>query len=124
MSNEHLAPVRQESDRIRGVAVFLIIMAAVGFALLCVLASWLIWRSNLSAFRVAGPPRRGEVEVMPPAIWGVNQTLIDVDSTAQRLMVESKRHLDGYRWIDEEEGVAQIPIREAMRAVVAGGGLR
>lgn len=124
MSGEHLARVRQEPDRIRGVVVFLIIMVAIGFALACVGASWLIWRANISAFRAAGPLRRGEVEVMPAAIWGVNQTLIDVDAEGQRLNADGLRRLDSHRWIDEEEGVAQIPIREAMRAIVAGGEIR
>jgi len=124
MTGEHLERVRQESDRIHGVTVFLVIMAVIGFACLCVLASWLIWRANLSAFGPKGGTRQGVVREVPATARGVNQTLFEVDSAARELKLNGLRRLDGYRWIDEEEGVAQIPIREAMRAIVAGGELR
>lgn len=121
MSHPQISPVRQEDDRIRGVVVFLIIAAATLFAIICVMASWILWRVNISAFNPAGLERVKEVEVKPPAIWGVNQTLINVDTATRRINEESRRRLESHRWIDREAGVAQIPIGEAMRAVAAGG---
>lgn len=126
MSHQHLAPVRQEDDEINGVAVFLIITAAVLFGLLCVFVSWILWRSNLSTFQPVAQEeeRPARPEVGPPVIWGVNQTLINVDTATRHLIEESARKLEEFRWIDEEEGIAQIPIGEAMRAIVTGGVVR
>ncbi len=119
MSHPHLPPVRQEDDRIRGVAVFLVITAATLFGTLCVFASWLLWRANVSTFHPGGLPPVAKVEETQPAIWGVNQTLINVDSATRRMTEERRRHLDQHRWIDREAGIAQIPIQEAMRALAA-----
>lgn len=120
MNDEHLAPVRQERDRIHGVAVFLVIMAVAGFAALCVLASWALWRSNTAAFQATGTPAQRAPGEMPQSIQGINLTLIDSDSSTEMLFAERRRHLDGHRWIDEGEGVAQIPIEAAMQAIAAG----
>jgi uncharacterized membrane protein YgcG len=122
MSQQRLPPVRQEDDRVRGVLVFAIIMAATLFGTLCVFVMWLIWRADSLAFNPAAFQEVKEVTVRPAAIGGVNQTLINVDTATRRLNTERLSHLEEHRWIDPQAGVAQIPIGEAMRALVEATG--
>jgi uncharacterized membrane protein YgcG len=120
MSHHALPPVRQEDDRVRGVLVFSIIIAATFFGVLCVFVAWLLWRADSRAFNPNALREVKEVTVRPAAIWGVNQTLINYDTATQRLKAERRRHLGEHRWVDPRAGVARIPIEEAMRALVAG----
>jgi hypothetical protein len=120
MSHHGLPPVRQEDDQIRGVLVFAIIMGATLFGTLCVFVMWLLWRADSLAFNPNAFQEVKEVTVRPPAIGGVNQTLINVDTATRRMNTERLRHLQQYRWIDQRAGVAQIPIAGAMRALVEG----
>lgn len=118
--SHHLPPVRQEDDQVRGVLVFWIIMAATLFGVLCVFVMWILWRANIRAFNPEGLQDVREVVVRSPTIGGVSQTLINVDTSTRRINNESLQRLDEYRWIDQGAGVAQIPIEEAMRALVTG----
>jgi uncharacterized membrane protein YgcG len=120
MSHHGLPPVRQEDDQIRGVLVFIIIMGATAFGTLCVFVMWLLWRADSLAFNPNAFQEVKEVTVRPSEIAGVSQTLINVDTATRRLNTERRRHLEQHNWIDQRAGVAQIPIEEAMRALVEG----
>jgi hypothetical protein len=120
MSRAHA--VRQEDDRIRGLLVFAIITGATLFATLCVFVSWILWRGYERAF--GGLPEVVRTEVTAPSISQVNQTLINIDTASRRLANLKLHQLEEHAWIDQAAGVAKIPIEEAMRALVAGGGPR
>lgn len=120
MSEKDLPPVRQEDDHVRGVLVFVIIIGATLFGVICVFVMWLLWRADTLAFNPNAFKEVKEVVVRPPAIGGVNQTLINVDTATRRLNSQRLLHLQQSQWINRQTGVAQIPIEDAMRALVAG----
>lgn len=115
-------PVHQENDRIHGVLVFLILSATALFIVLCAWVAWLLWHTDQAAFHPGGLPKIVKQEVTSPQIWGVNQTLIDFDTAAATLDGEKRKLLTEYGWIDSVQGIARIPIKAAMRAVVLEGG--
>lgn len=115
-----LPPVRQEDDKIRGVLVFASLMGTMLFIALCVFVNWLLWRADTLAFNPEALKPVKEVIVRPAAIGGVNQTLINVDSSTRHLNTQRRLSLEEHRWTDQPAGVAQIPIDAAMRALVAG----
>jgi hypothetical protein len=120
MSHHELPPARQEGDQVRGLLVFAIIIAATLFGTLCVFVMWLLWRADTLAFNPNAFQEVKEVTVRSPAIAGVNQTLINVDTATRHLNRERRDHLEEHRWIDQGAGIAQIPIEGAMRALVEG----
>lgn len=120
MSRAHA--VRQEDDRIRGLLVFSILAAASLFATLCVFVSWILWRGYERSF--GGLPEVVQTEITAPSISQVNQTLINIDTASRRLTNLKLRQLEEHGWVDPAAGVAKIPLQEAMRALVAGGGPR
>lgn len=114
------ASVEQEENRIRGVPVTLILLAATLIGTGLVLWGWVELRAGERAYSPGGLPPVEQVETMPTTIGGVRQTLIDVDTSARRIADQGRERLEGYGWVDSAQGIARIPIELAMRAVIEG----
>jgi hypothetical protein len=56
-----------------------------------------------------------------PAVAGVRQTIIGVDTSAEVLSRQQRAALEMRGWADSTRGVERIPIEEAMRRVAEGG---
>ncbi|MFI4890788.1 MAG: hypothetical protein ACHQIL_09680 [Steroidobacterales bacterium] len=92
-----------------GVVVLLIVTAAAAFAM-------------LGGFRIPHPTTRAA----PPADGSASAAFAILQSAPQDELRtyrrDKARALEGYRWVDRNGGVVQIPIERAMELVAAEGG--
>lgn len=111
--------VRQEPDRIRSRPVLASILGAVLLGALGVMWAGLQISGRKQLYRPAGVHmERGRPVTMPAMIGGINQTLIGSDSTMLHLNRQKQQLLGTFEWINEEQGIARIPIEQAMDAIV------
>ena len=62
---------------------------------------------------------RSGTAVAPRDIGMVTQTLIAEERHARELRDEQRKALEAYGWVDRSQGIARIPIDEAINLVVA-----
>ena len=102
----------------RGVTLLALGLAiAVGVALLLMLAlfGWLAARSSQGErplVSLAGP-----ADALPPEPRLQSDPARDLAT----MRAQEQALLDGYAWVDRDAGIASMPIREAMKLVVARG---
>lgn len=74
----------------------------------------------LARYEHTYPPKSVEPVLMTREIHMVDQSLIWVDQSIDDWMREERLQLDSYGWVDRDNGIAHIPIEEAMQRVVRG----
>ncbi len=114
--------MRQEPDR---VPVLRTLAALAGLLLFMALgaggALWLL-RAEEAALLPRLPGRGAELTERGPAtIGGVEQTLIDADTSLEALRAQQRRELETYGWSERDSGYVHVPIEEAMRRVAEEG---
>ncbi|PMS32286.1 hypothetical protein C0Z16_06620 [Paraburkholderia rhynchosiae] len=80
--------------------------------MIVVLAAWLLWQrwGALSGAQTYGGPNAGNVpQVSPPALQSAPRQ--------ERAQYEAQKRklLESWEWIDQQRGIARIPVEEAMR---------
>jgi hypothetical protein len=99
----------------RPAVYFLVGVVVIGCAL--VTWAWFALRANEFVHgRVVLAPR--QIPVADALLGGINQTLINVDTTAGRIAQQKRQQLSQWGWIDRERGIVQLPIEAAMQALV------
>jgi len=118
MQNERGSSVLQESDRIHARPVALILLAAVVVACALVSWGWLELRAGERAAYPEGLPGDEREEAAQAGRAGIIQTLINVDTSVSMSATNARAILQSYGWVDSAQGIARIPIDQAMRAIV------
>jgi len=70
------------------------------------------------------PPSRGEVgEKLPPAprLQGMPGSLVEPQDDLRNMLKADTEANNVLKWVDEKNGIAQIPVEDAMRLIVAKG---
>lgn len=85
---------------------------------LVVVAAWLLWRwwGAPSGAQPYGGPSTGNVpQVAPPALESAPRQ--------ERAQYEAQKRklLESWQWVDQRQGIARIPIEEAMRIMASQG---
>ncbi|HEX7089450.1 MAG TPA: hypothetical protein VF192_04900 [Longimicrobiales bacterium] len=114
-------PVRQEDDAVRTKPVVAALVAATLLAGGSVLWGWIQLRVDTAAHAPRRPAAARPPPAGPPAVSGVLQTLVGVDSATAMLTANRRARLEGWGWVDRGRGVVHIPIEAAMRALVEQG---
>lgn len=89
-------------------------VAIVTAILLGAAASYLLWRQWSAPD--SGPNAGRLPQVAAPALQAAPQ------HDRARYFAEKRRLLDSWGWIDRENGIARIPVQEAMQIMAARGG--
>ncbi len=100
-------------DRVdlRGLAVgALVIAAAIAIALV---AAYALMHGG------SPPPRLAAGQRPPPEIRGDVRLQVDPAGDIARFSEEKRRLLEGYAWIDRDQGIARIPVARAMAILAA-----
>jgi hypothetical protein len=119
--SEHHFEVRQEEDVVRERTLVRVSLIALAVSVVAVLVSTAILGRDGQAALGGGPAERvaKHGNVAPPTIGLVEQTLIEHEERglAQRRAEEAR--LEAYGWVDRRQGIAHIPIEEAMALIVS-----
>ena len=120
MSEPRHVDVRLSPDVLSGPKVIgLLILTGViatGFAL------WAVYLTHSQERQLAGLRNPPSPPTAPPRIMGVRQTPIEGPAEGQQLRAEQRQQLDSFGWADRSRGLVRIPIDEAMRLELQGGG--
>jgi len=111
-------PARYEPSavNVRGVAWFIVLLlVALG---LVVFAAQLTF-DELRARRPR--PVIPEARVLPSGLPPEPRLEVSPPTTLRELRAEEERILTGYAWVDREQGIARVPIDEAMRLLLQSG---
>lgn len=103
---------RQTGREIGARAVLLGAVAIACGVLLAALASWLLWRY----WEPAGPDAASFPVVAPPALQSAPQR------EREQYFADKRRLLESWQWIDQQAGIARIPIEQAMQIMAARSG--
>lgn len=90
---------------------------AIGIVLV-VLAAWLLWQwwGAPSGAQPYGGPDAGKVpRVAPPTLQSAPR------QDRAQYEAEKRKLLESWEWIDQQRGIARIPIEEAMRIMASQG---
>ncbi|MFP3559387.1 hypothetical protein SB861_53575 [Paraburkholderia sp. SIMBA_049] len=90
---------------------------AVGIMLVAV-AAWLLWHwwgAPSGARPYGGPNTRNVPKVTPPGLQSA-----PLQERAQ-YQAEKRKLLESWQWLDQQHGIARIPIEEAMRIMANQG---
>jgi hypothetical protein len=100
----------QERDRVPGARIGWLLTCALVVGTAGVLASTCMLDAH------GGAPPSTE-RVAPRTIGSIEQTSVRAVAAGLDLREGQRRQLEGYRWLDREGGVAEIPIERAMSIV-------
>lgn len=107
--------IRQEPDSFPARVVL-----ASALVVLILAGGGVVWAMAIMDLRMPPPPPPTP-GLGPPAVAGVRQTIIGVDTSAEVLIRQQRAALEMRGWADSAQGVERIPIEEAMRRVAEGG---
>jgi hypothetical protein len=112
----HAHDVRSEEDRIDSRAIVLVGVASLVLFFLASLVAVSYFNHEMSARGpVTAPPEIGQSK-----IGLVEQQQFGLAVRGERTRAKELQQLGSFGWIDQQAGVARIPIDEAMRLVVSG----
>jgi hypothetical protein len=119
--SEHHFDVRQEEDVVRGRTLVRVSLLALAVSVLAVLVSTAILGRDGQAALGGGPAERVAKHgmVAPPTIGLVEQTLIEHEERGLAERRAEEARLEVYGWVDRRQGIAHIPIEEAMALIVS-----
>jgi hypothetical protein len=100
-------------DDINARAVALTAAAVAAAIAVAAIAAYLIWHAWLAAGAASGPNAAFDFPVAGPVLESAPQP------SRAAYMAEKQVLLDGYQWLDRNQGIARIPVEQAMR-VLAG----
>jgi hypothetical protein len=119
-SPDNLEVVHEESD----VNVSAIIRYGIGLLVIAAFLHLFLWwlqgtysRQNERAQTQVYPLAAGQQDRLPPSPRFQNNPQQEL----QDLIAKQKTQLEGYGWISKDEGIARIPIEDAMKMVVERG---
>ncbi len=113
---EHGHGVRSEEDRVPGLRLVLVGLAAllIFFVGSCITVGYLHVRQRAYG-PISIPPEIGQNK-----IGLVEQQIFDLAVRGERAKARDLQRLGSAGWVDRNAGVAHIPIEEAMRLVASG----
>jgi hypothetical protein len=112
----------QERDRVQGARITRFLAGGVIIGALSVGASTWLLHCRAPALTNARALPTAPATVAPRTIGSIEQRPLGGTAVGWELRDRQRRELQGYRWVDRDAGIAEIPIDQAMSLVAEDAG--
>lgn len=110
--------VLQEHDRVATRKIVSVVAVALITGALAVIVAALLLQAGAGSIRIDTVQPGHAQRPATVHIGQIKQTMIDYKAWGRELNARQHKELSTYRWIDKQNGLAQIPIDDAMDIVV------
>jgi hypothetical protein len=111
-------PVKQEEDALPARTLLLLLGATILATLLCIFVADAVLESSEEAVRPGRQFPEAELEYKD-VVSNLELSLIEFRDHGAELAARKRAQLDGYGWVDREQGIVRIPVEKAME-ILAG----